>query len=219
MSSCVPGNLGRRRLPARPEGEACPRCSCLVGKNPGKSPVDSRQPGWGLEPGPVLLPIQGRRDGYRVTCDSCAPGRDRSCPPRTSGSRCRADLARTRATTTTAGSGPVWSRTPAALRSSATRDRSAGRARQGHHGDDPLSCHAVRLLLRRWPLFLAGRRGPSWATSGCEHADQPARDGGQDRGERVRHRDPVVDERGPGDGTDDEVQAKGRHDREIQPIG
>jgi len=28
-------------------------------------------------------------------------------------------------------SGPVWSRTPAALRSSATRDRSAGRARQG----------------------------------------------------------------------------------------
>jgi hypothetical protein len=81
--------------------------------------------------------------------------------------------------------------------------------------------HAMqfRLLLRRWPSFLAGRRGPSWATSGCEYADQPARDGGQDRGERVRHRDPVVDERGPGDGTDDEVQAKGGHDREIQLIG
>ena len=76
-----------------------------------------------------------------------------------------------------------------------------------------------RLLLRRWPLFLAGWRGPSWATSGCEYADQPAGDGGQDRGERVRHRDPVVDERRPGDGPDDEVQAKGRHDRDIQPIG
>ena len=82
-------------------------------------------------------------------------------------------------------------------------------------------CHAMqfRLLPRRWPLFLTGRRGPSWATSGCKHADQPARDGGQDRGERVRHRDPAVDERRPGDGPDDEVQAKGRHDREIQPIG
>jgi hypothetical protein len=37
--------------------------------------------------------------------------------------------------------GPVWSRTPPALRSSATRDRSAGRARQGRSWSWPL--HAV----------------------------------------------------------------------------
>jgi hypothetical protein len=76
-----------------------------------------------------------------------------------------------------------------------------------------------RLLLRRWPLLPAGLRGPSWATSGREHADQPARDGGKDRGERVRHGDPVVDERRPSDATNDEVQAKSRHDRDVQPIG
>jgi hypothetical protein len=124
MRSWVPGNLGRRRLPARPEGEARPRCSCLVGKSPGKSRGGLAAAGVGdLNPAPSCFHIQGRRGGCRVTCDSCAPGRDRSCPLRTSGSRCRADLARTRATTITAGSGPVRSRTPAALRSSATRNR------------------------------------------------------------------------------------------------
>ena len=41
------------------------------------------------------------------------------------------------------GSGPVWSRTPSALRSSATRGRSAGRARQGRCKPRPLACHAV----------------------------------------------------------------------------
>jgi site-specific recombinase XerC len=39
--------------------------------------------------------------------------------------------------------GPVRSRTSAALRSSATRDRSAGRARQGRSKPRPLACHAV----------------------------------------------------------------------------
>jgi hypothetical protein len=34
MRSWVPGNLGRRRLPARPDGEARPRVTCrLVGKS------------------------------------------------------------------------------------------------------------------------------------------------------------------------------------------
>jgi hypothetical protein len=41
----------------------------------------------------------------------------------------------------------------------------------------------------------------------------------RDRGESVRRRDPVVDERRPSDRTDDEVQTKGRHDGDIQPIG
>ena len=76
-----------------------------------------------------------------------------------------------------------------------------------------------RLSLPRWPFFPAGLRGPSWATSGREHADQPARDGGKDRGKRVRDRGPVVDERRPGDATNDEVQAKGRHDRDIRQSG
>ena len=66
---------------------------------------------------------------------------------------------------------------------------------------------------------------PGWAaTTELGHqwarARRPARPRWcKDRGERVRHRDPVVDERRPGDATDDEVQAKGRHDRDIQPIG
>jgi hypothetical protein len=39
------------------------------------------------------------------------------------------------------GSGPVWSRTPPAFRSSANRNRSAGRSRQGRSSLDPL--HAI----------------------------------------------------------------------------
>ena len=53
---------------------------------------------------------------------------DRSCPSRTRGSRRHADPARTSRLF-----GPVRSRTPPALRSSATRGRSAGRARQGRY--------------------------------------------------------------------------------------
>jgi hypothetical protein len=86
----------------------------------------------------------------------------------------------------------------------------------------PLTTHVVRPLSLgrwRWSLLPPGLRGPSRASGGCEHADQPAGDGGKDRGERVRHRDPVVDERRPGDPTDDEVEAKGRHDGDIEPIG
>jgi hypothetical protein len=49
--------------------------------------------------------------------------RDRSCPPTTGDSRCRADPARTGATAIMAGSGFVRSWTPAALWSSAVGDR------------------------------------------------------------------------------------------------
>jgi hypothetical protein len=76
-----------------------------------------------------------------------------------------------------------------------------------------------RLSLDRWSFFLPGLGGASSATRRREDADKPAGDGGKDRRERVRHRDPVVDEHRPGDPTDDEVQAKSRHDRDIQPVG
>jgi hypothetical protein len=46
------------------------------------------------------------------------------------------------------GSGPVWSRTSSALRSSATRDRSAGRARQGR--SLPQAIQARDRERRRW---------------------------------------------------------------------
>jgi hypothetical protein len=52
-------------------------------------------------------------------------GRDRSCPPRTSGFRCRTDPARTRVTTITAGSGSFRARTPALGPPRPGRDRSA----------------------------------------------------------------------------------------------
>jgi hypothetical protein len=52
----------------------------------------------------------------------------------------------------TVGSGPVRSRTPAALRSSVTRDRSAGRARQGRFlslGSGGPHAHGPQILLHR----------------------------------------------------------------------
>jgi len=77
----------------------------------------------GLEPGPIL--VQRPRSSRWMPRDLrfLRTRRDRSCPPRTSDSRCRADPARTRATTIMAGSGSARSWTPAALRSSAVRDR------------------------------------------------------------------------------------------------
>jgi hypothetical protein len=63
----------------------------------GKSPEGSRQPGGGLEPGPMWL--RRARSEPQMPHDlrfSCAEG-DRSCPPRTGDSRCPTDPARTRA--------------------------------------------------------------------------------------------------------------------------
>jgi hypothetical protein len=48
------------------------------------------------------------------------------------------------------GSGPVWSRTPPALRSSATRDRSAGRARQGQSPTWSTASLGSTVGRRRW---------------------------------------------------------------------
>ena len=92
----------------------------------GRLPCPAHLPGaqWvpedGLEPGTRLF---GRPSRSRwMPCDLRFSLRaaDRSCPPTTSGLRCRADPARTRATTITASSGPsVRGR----LRHSVLRDR------------------------------------------------------------------------------------------------
>ena len=59
------------------------------------------------------------------------------------------------------GPGPVWSRTPPALRSSATRDRSAGRARQGR--------------CKPGPTDPCSNAGSGWALP-CEDNRSPGRD-------------------------------------------
>jgi hypothetical protein len=92
----------------------------------GKSPKGSRQPGRGnSNSGPPPDMVPGGACAGGLTCGSLAPvvtARAR-CSPLPAGSACTHRVP--------AGSGPVRSRTPPALRSSATRDRSAGRARQG----------------------------------------------------------------------------------------
>jgi hypothetical protein len=71
---------------------------------------------------------------------------DRSCPLLSMVHPSAADPAQTN----TRGSGPVRARTPPALRSSATRDRSAGRARQGR-----CKRHPTDLLLPKQLTFCA----------------------------------------------------------------
>jgi hypothetical protein len=77
-----------------------------------------------LHYGPLLRTRSGGCRWKDLRIPRTAGGR--SCPLLSVVDRSAADPARTER-----GSGPVWSRTPLALRSSATRDRSAGRARQG----------------------------------------------------------------------------------------
>jgi hypothetical protein len=67
MRSWVPGNLGRRRLPVRPEGEARPRCSCLVGK--GRRPAAAVR--WDSNPPLHRLALRGRRRDAAATWESC----------------------------------------------------------------------------------------------------------------------------------------------------
>ena len=82
--------------------------------------------------GPPPREVPGGGCAGGLTCGSLAPvvtARAR-CAPLPAGSACTHRVP--------AGSGPVWSRTPLALRSSATRDRSAGRVRQGDASLDKL---------------------------------------------------------------------------------
>ena len=102
--------------------------------------------GWGdSNSGPPPEGSPGRSSVSDLTCGSLEPvvTAGARCAPRPADSAC------------TAGSGPVESRPPPALRSSATRDRSVGRVRQGR-GQPPLSTTAAA---RR--LWLMGRR--SWS--------------------------------------------------------
>jgi hypothetical protein len=79
-------------------------------------------------------------DGHAVVdpAQRCSSGRSGGSARRVAGGAARRVvpvvlpyLLAPRVPTVPPGSGPVWSRTPPALRSSATRDRSARRARQG----------------------------------------------------------------------------------------
>ena len=82
--------------------------------------------GWGdSNSGPPLEGLPGGGCAGCLTCGSLAPvvTAGARCSPLPAGSACTQRVP--------ARSGPVRSRTPPALRSSATRDRSAGRARQG----------------------------------------------------------------------------------------
>jgi hypothetical protein len=81
-----------------------------------------------LGPTPEMVP-GGSRAG-RLTCCSSVPllTAGARCSPLPAGSACTHRVP--------AGSAPVRSRTPPALRSSAARDRSAGRARQGRSCTD-----------------------------------------------------------------------------------
>jgi hypothetical protein len=117
-----------------------------------------------LNPPSPCCAYRGPGRGGALTCRSpqpvvTAPARPGPAVP---------DAARTqrgpRATRRVAGSGPVRSRTPPALRSSATRDRSAGRARQGRStGGMTLACHAVsgpsgQYLSSKVPAFGSAQR-------------------------------------------------------------
>jgi hypothetical protein len=87
----------------------------------GKSLEGSRQPGWGdSNSGPASERLPSHSVVSGLTCGSLAPvvtARAR-CSPLPAGSACTQRVP--------VGSGPVRSWTPSALRSSATRDRSAG---------------------------------------------------------------------------------------------
>ena len=75
--------------------------------------------------------------------------------------------------------------------------------------------HLVRQLSLgrwQWPLVPPRLTGPSQASRGREHADQPANDGGEDRGEPSWHHD-QLEITSPRRSTDDEGKTKGRHDR------
>jgi hypothetical protein len=87
----------------------------------------------GFEAASILL--QWPRPWARRHCDLrvLQTRRDRSCPPRTCGSRCRADPARTSATTKAASSGPVRH---GRLRRSGLRDQGSDRP-AGHGKVDP----------------------------------------------------------------------------------
>jgi hypothetical protein len=130
------GRWGRGPAARRPEGRRRRTSASVGGHLPRwQGPSPARGSGQvGFEAASILL--QRPRPWARRHCDLrvLQTRRDRSCPPRTCGSRCRADPARTGATTKPAGSGPVRSRTPAALRSSATRDRIG---RPGHAKVNP----------------------------------------------------------------------------------
>jgi hypothetical protein len=100
-------------------GTAGAEAACLGGRAAGV-----QQHGWGdSNSGPPPQAPPGNGCAGRLTCDSLLP-------VVTARARWTPHLRGPRVPTVYRG-GPVRSRTPAALRSSATRDRSAGRARQG----------------------------------------------------------------------------------------
>ena len=96
-------------------------------------------------------------------------------------------------------------------------------AQSGYRRSPPCRCsrardrmtHLVRQLSLgrwQWPLVPPRRSGPSRASRGRAHADQPANDGGEDRGEPSWHHD-QLEITSPRRSTDDEGKTKGRHDR------
>jgi hypothetical protein len=90
--------LAARRAPRWPRGRRVRRTCRSVARK-------ARARG-GPEPGPVLLrrPRSERRTAHELRFS--VADRDRSCPPRTSGSWCRADPARTRAASLGSTLGP-----------------------------------------------------------------------------------------------------------------
>jgi hypothetical protein len=126
----------RRRFPARPEGRP------ILGDPPPRwhEPVRLAAAGWGDSNSTASdSPTRGQKAVGRATCGFAelpvsAPAC--CCPPFT---------CRLRTQHGPMGVPGPWSRTPAALRSSATRDRSAGRARQGRCKPRP-----TYPLLRSW---------------------------------------------------------------------
>src|SRR5215212_10202650 len=144
-------SAGRPTVPPAATGPADPTNQRSGGWLP--MPADPTPPRRALDAGEqgVTHPYQGSAPGPVSAGSRLPPARTtyRWRPLRTAQLRWRVDQ-----TWTKLGSmgvpGPVRSRTPLALRSSATRDRSAGRARQGRYSssheriayEDP----------RRWPV-------------------------------------------------------------------
>ena len=108
--------------------------------------------GWGdSNSGPPPEAAPGGGCAGTLTCASFAPVATAGCPLQSS-------TCRTHVYPPCTEAGPVWWRTPPALRSSATRDRSAGRARQADAGPSGTAATC------RSPVV------PMWPTPGCSNA-------------------------------------------------